>query len=183
MPSSRAASFRATVKVICGVIFRAAPLWFGFCFVALGSVLTHAAEATVPDSFAALVERLSEPGGDFGGDNLISNEQSYLHVMPALKGTNGGAFVGVGPDQNFCYIAQTKSEIAYIIDIRRDNLLLHLFFKALFAEAPTRIAYLCLPTGRPLPASSETWATAPIAKLIAQIDATAASPAADQQKI
>src|SRR5258708_1271179 len=111
-------------------------------FIALGLLATGwltvaRAQSAVAPSFAALVEHLSEPGGDFGGDNLISNEQSYLHVMPALERAhvNGGAFVGVGPDQNFSYIAQIKPAIAYIIDIRRDNLLLHLPFKALFAEA------------------------------------------------
>src|SRR6185503_4496484 len=90
------------------------------------------APATTPTTFAALVQQLSEPGGDFGGDNLISNEQSYLRVLPALAraGATGGAYVGVGPDQNFSYIAQVKPSVAYIIDIRRDNLLLHLLFKA-----------------------------------------------------
>ena len=94
-------------------------------------------------SFAALIDRLSEPGGDFGGDNLISNEQSYLQVMPALEGRHvtGGAYVGVGPDQNFSYIAQVRPAVAFIIDIRRDNLLLHLLFKALFAISPTRVEY------------------------------------------
>nr|NIP59803.1 hypothetical protein [Gemmatimonadota bacterium]NIR80234.1 hypothetical protein [Gemmatimonadota bacterium]NIT86509.1 hypothetical protein [Gemmatimonadota bacterium]NIU30368.1 hypothetical protein [Gemmatimonadota bacterium]NIU35250.1 hypothetical protein [Gemmatimonadota bacterium] len=53
-------------------------------------------------SFAALVERLSEPGGYFDTDNLISNETSYLHVIGALErlGVTGGAYIGVGPDQN-----------------------------------------------------------------------------------
>ena len=85
-------------------------------------------------NFAATIARLSEPGGYFDSDNLISNEKSYLQVVPALReaGSNGGAYVGVGPDQNFSYIAQVRPSIAFIIDIRRDNLLLHLLFKALF---------------------------------------------------
>ena len=33
-------------------------------------------------SFVARVERLSEEGGDFDTDNLISNERSYLEVVP-----------------------------------------------------------------------------------------------------
>ncbi|HEX6070025.1 MAG TPA: hypothetical protein VFZ18_09375, partial [Longimicrobiaceae bacterium] len=57
-------------------------------------------------SFAAVVARLSEPGGYFDTDNLISNESSYLHVMEGLRrlGVRGGAYLGVGPDQNFSYI-------------------------------------------------------------------------------
>jgi hypothetical protein len=136
-------------------------------------------------SFAALVERLSEPGGDFGGDNLISNEQSYLHVMPALERArvSGGAYLGVGPDQNFSYIAQVKPEIAFIIDIRRDNLLLHLLFKALFAIAPSRAEYLCALTARPPPAQVETWRDASIEKLVSYIDATPPQAAAGQQQM
>ena len=35
--------------------------------------------------FAALSARLSEPGGYFDSDNLISNETSYLHVLGKLR--------------------------------------------------------------------------------------------------
>ena len=51
----------------------------------------------------------------------------------------GGAYIGVGPDQNFSYIAQVRPDIAFIVDIRRDNLLLHLLFKALFSLSDTRV--------------------------------------------
>jgi hypothetical protein len=148
-----------------------------------GALLAQTAPAA--STFAALVERLSEPGGDFGGDNLISNEQSYLHVMPALEQAQvkGGAFIGVGPDQNFSYIAQIQPAIAYIIDIRRDNLLLHLLFKAIFAEAPTRIGYLCLLTGRPAPEHPNRWADATIDAIIAHIDGTKPLPASEQKQI
>lgn len=150
---------------------------------------TASAQSEAPNTetsaFAALVERLSEPGGHFGGDNLISNEQSYLHVLPALARAKvkGGAYIGVGPDQNFSYIAQIKPEIAYLIDIRRDNLLLHLLFKALFAEAPTRIEYLCLLTGRPAPEKPASWAAATIDKLIAHIDAAQPLPEPEQKAL
>ena len=78
-------------------------------------------------SFAALSEQLSEPNGEFDTDNLISNESSYLHVMPTLEqaGVSGGVYIGVGPDQNFSYIARIRPSAAFIIDIRRDNMLMH----------------------------------------------------------
>ncbi len=154
--------------------------------VVVATCLTRApAQPPAAPAFAALIERLSEPGGDFGGDNLISNEQSYLHVMPALERAKltGGAFIGVGPDQNFSYIAQLKPEIAYLIDIRRDNLLLHLLFKALFAEAPTRIGYLSLLTGRPTPPQPERMSDATIDALIAHIDGARPLSEGEQQKI
>lgn len=124
--------------------------------------------------FAALVDRLSEPGGDFGGDNLISNEQSYLHVMPALegRGVTGGAYLGVGPDQNFSYIAQVKPSIAFIVDLRRDNLLLHLLFKALFSMSDTRAEYLSLLFGRPIPSPASEWRSADLDKIVTYVEGT-----------
>jgi len=91
-------------------------------------------------AFAALSARVSEPGGYFDSDNLISNESSYLHVLGAMRriGVSGGTYIGVGPDQNFSYIAQVRPKLAFIIDIRRDNLLQHLLFKSLFELARNR---------------------------------------------
>jgi hypothetical protein len=127
-------------------------------------------------AFAARIEALSEAGGYFDTDNLISNERSYLQVVPDLEraGVRGGAYLGVGPDQNFSYIAHLRPSIAFIVDIRRDNLLLHLLFKALFEQAHTRIDYLALLFGRPVPGNAAHWRSDPVERLIAYIDATAA---------
>src|SRR5215510_16604133 len=67
--------------------------------------------------FAQLVDRLSEKAGYFGSDNLISNELSYQHVMGRLAKMNvtGGAYLGVGPDQNFTYISQIKPRVAFMV--------------------------------------------------------------------
>ncbi len=123
--------------------------------------------------FAAEIAALSEPGGYFDTDNLISNERSYLHVVPdlAATGVKGGAYIGVGPDQNFSYIAHIRPAVAFMLDIRRDNLLLHLLFKSLFAMAHTRVEYLALLFGRPPPDPAGAWATKPIEALAAHIDA------------
>ena len=92
--------------------------------------------------------------------------------MPALKagGVSGGAYIGVGPDQNFSYIAQIKPAIAFIIDIRRDNLLLHLLFKALFAMSRNRVEYLGLLTGRVLPERLDTLREASLDRVVTAID-------------
>lgn len=123
-------------------------------------------------SFAALIERLSEPGGYFDTDNLISNERSYLHVVGKLRelGIEGGVYIGVGPDQNFSYIAQVRPSIAFIIDIRRDNLLQQLMFKALFALARNRAEYLSLLHGRPVPDDVSAWEDRSIQQLVDYID-------------
>ena len=135
------------------------------------------ARAQAPPAFAAQIASLSEPGGYFDTDNLISNERSYLHVLPDLEraGVKGGAYVGVGPDQNFSYIAQVRPAVAYLVDIRRDNLLLHLLFKALFGASRTRVEYLSLLTGRAPPEGVTGWEARPIDAIVKYVD-EAASP-------
>ena len=122
-------------------------------------------------SFAGLVARLSEEGGFFDSDNLVSNEATYLHVLGAMRelGVRGGAYIGVGPDQSFSYIAQIRPTVAYLIDIRRDNLLQHLWFKALFALASDRDEYLALMLGRPLP-DAATFRGRPVEEVLAYLD-------------
>ena len=135
------------------------------------------AQATAP-AFAATVARLSEPGGYFDSDNLISNETSYLHVVTRLQqlGVTGGAYVGVGPDQNYSYIAAIRPAVAYLLDIRRDNALQHLLFKALFARSRNRLEYLCYWLGRRVPADVDRWTERPILQLLAYVDTAALDP-------
>jgi hypothetical protein len=130
-------------------------------------------------SFASRIAQLSEPGGYFDADNLISNEKSYLQVMSALgdPALAGGAYIGVGPDQNFSYIAQLKPSIAFIVDIRRDNMLLHLLFKALFQLSRTRVEYLSLLCGRPVPRNLDAWRKADVDRVAAYVDGTPAPTA------
>ncbi len=158
---------RAVVLAVCV----AAAVW---------AVQLETRPAPVQASFAQLVEEFSEPGGYFDTDNLISNEKSYLQVIPLLEqgGVKGGVYIGVGPDQNFSYIARIRPSIAFIVDIRRDNLLLHLLFKALFAESRNRTEYLSLLTGRPAPDDVEKWGNASIAQIASYIDRTPVSATA-----
>ena len=148
----------------------------------LGPALGQQREPSTPrpGSFANLVNQLSERPGYFDTDNLVSNERSYLHVAPdllALRTRGRGVYLGVGPDQNFSYIAQLRPSLAILVDIRRDNLLLHLLFKALFAEARTRAGYLAMLTGRSPPADER--GTPTLDEIIAAIDRTAPLPEAD----
>src|SRR5690349_5224012 len=127
-------------------------------------------------TFARLVERLSEPGGFFDSDNLISNETSYLHVLEALHrlGVHGGVYLGVGPDQNFSYIADIRPSVAIIVDIRRDNLLEHLLFKAMFSMSRDRADYLSLLLGRPAPRGRAAWRDRSMQDLVEYFDHTPA---------
>lgn len=141
-------------------------------------LLCTGAQAQPRSEFAALVERLSESGGYFDSDNLVSNETSYLHVLGALtrEGVRGGAYLGVGPEQGFSYIAAIEPEIAFIVDVRRDNLLLHLLFKAMFTEAEDRLAFLSLLYGRPVPPDLPRWKGGALEELLLYVDAVRPDP-------
>jgi hypothetical protein len=142
------------------------------------AALVHGAPASgpaqTPSTFAARIAALSEPGGYFDTDNLISNERSYLQVLPALRQRKiqGGAYIGVGPDQNFTYIAALRPSIAFMLDIRRDNLLLHLLLKGLFGLSATRADYLALLFARPMPPAGAKAKEDSIQQLVARIDRT-----------
>jgi hypothetical protein len=132
--------------------------------------------ATPATTFPAQIAALSEAEGYFDTDNLISNEQGYLAVLADIERAtiHGGAYVGVGPDQNFSYIAAVRPEVAFIVDVRRDNLLLHLLFKALFSLARTRVEYLAMLCGRAVPADLEPWPSKTIDALTGYVDAARA---------
>ncbi len=96
------------------------------------------------EEFADMITDFSEPGGYFQSDNFLSNESGYQEVIPTLVKTlkPGGVYIGVGPEQNFTYIAAFQPKIAFIIDIRRQNMLEHLFYKALMETAADRADFL-----------------------------------------
>ena len=130
------------------------------------------ARTPTDSSFAKLVARLSEPGGYFDSDNLVSNELSYQHVIGAMQRlkVGGGAYIGVGPDQNYTYIALVRPSIAYMVDIRRDNLLQHLLYKALFELSRNRVEYLALLLGKPAPADAAAWNGKTLGQLVTYLD-------------
>src|SRR5215470_3784716 len=110
-------------------------------------------ESLSASEFARLVRDLSEEPGYFHSDNFISNETSYLTVVDKLRqlGATGGAYIGVGPEQNFTYIAKIRPRIAFIVDIRRQAVIQHLMYKAIFQLSPDRVQFLSRLLSRPLP--------------------------------
>jgi len=112
--------------------------------------------------FWKLIVDLSEPDGNFPFDNFLSNETTIQSVLPALKERTepGGAYLGVGPEQNFTYIAALQPNIAFIIDIRRQNMLEHLLYKALFELSDNRAAFVSKLFSRKRPANLGSDSTA-----------------------
>jgi hypothetical protein len=114
--------------------------------VAAGPVQTA---ATLPSEisdrdFWRMIVEFSEPGGTYPYENFVSNELQYQDVVPALKATTkpGGVYIGVGPEQNFTYAAVLQSKLAFVIDIRRQNMLELLMYKALFEMSPNRADFV-----------------------------------------
>lgn len=141
-------------------------------------LIAHALGAQAPQRIAdstyrRIVVEFSEPTGFFPSDNLVTNEDSYLHPIPTLLnklGLTGGAYLGVAPDQNFSYMAAVRPRIAFIVDIRRDNLLEITMFKAIFALSRNRIEFLALLFGRQAPADTAGWSTKSADELLTWID-------------
>src|SRR2546430_2097262 len=117
--------------------------------------------APAPDLPAQLTDRdfwklsteWSEPNGFFRSDNLTSNELLFQHVLTDLvrRTRPGDVYLGVGPEQNYTYIAAVKPSMAVIFDIRRGNLQLQLMYKALFELAADRAGFVSMLFGRPRP--------------------------------
>ena len=106
------------------------------------------------EAFWKLVEDFSEDSGYFTSENFSSNERGYQTLIPKLlaKWQPGSAYMGVGPEQNFQYIASLKPKIAFIVDIRRQNMIQHLMYKAAFEMSPTRADFLSVVFSRKRPA-------------------------------
>ena len=143
---------------------RATPLKLGILTLAVVALLlcitptSRSAVEALPQrlddhTFWTLVNEFSEPNGFFRSDNLVSNEMQFQYVIPVLQQTllPMSAYLGVGPDQNFTYIAALKPRIAFIVDIRRQNMLLHLMYKAIIEMSPTREDFLSRLFSRPAP--------------------------------
>jgi hypothetical protein len=111
--------------------------------------------------FWSLITEFSEAGGYFRSDNFVSNESAFQRVIPDLQRRikPGGVYLGVGPDQNFTYISALAPKAAFIIDIRRQNMLLHLMYKALFELSGNRSQFLSKLFARPVPEVAKNTST------------------------
>lgn len=117
--------------------------------LALTVSVSRTTAAELPSRFGdeeywKLLSDVSEQNGNFRSDNLVSNEIRFQDVIPALLRSTrpGGVYLGVGPEQNFTYIAALRPRLAFIVDLRRGNADLHLMYKALFELSADRAEFL-----------------------------------------
>ncbi len=125
------------------------------CVSPAAHVAAQSLPARLTDAqFWRMVTEFSEPGGFFRSDNFVSNENTFQYVSPELKKSTapGGVYLGVGPDQNFTYVVALRPKIAFIFDIRRQNMLQHLLYKALIETSADRAEFLSRLFARPRPA-------------------------------
>ena len=131
----------------------------------------QAAVPSLPDrlsdaEFWTLVSDISEPGGFFRiTDNFTSNEPEVGRVFTMLRdsGVAGGVYLGVGPEQNLTYIAAIRPAMAFVVDIRRQAVMQHMVFKAVFELAKDRADFIALLFSKPRPPDLD--GTTPIQRL------------------
>src|SRR2546421_3925216 len=110
--------------------------------------------AQIPDAaFWRMVTDFSEEAGSFRFQ-YMSNEREFAALIPELKKSTkpGGVYLGVGPEQNFSYITALRPRIAFIFDIRRQNMLEHLIYKAVFEMSSNRVEFISRLFSRKAPA-------------------------------
>ena len=152
----------------------AAFLAFCIFFVGVGRSAQELPARLSDEAFWKLVTDFSEPGGYFLSDNFVSNERLFQRVLTDLKQDRppGGAYLGVGPEQNFTYVVALRPSIAFVFDIRRQNMIEHLMYKALFEISSDRAEFLSRLFSRARPATLGVDAT--VAELFKAFEDTSA---------
>ena len=144
---------RRRILVLAASLLAMALVWLPVGFGRGASADTLPLRLT-DQEFWTLASESSEPDGTFRSDNLVSNEAEFQTVIPALSrtATAGRVYLGVGPEQNFTYIAAVRPAMAFVVDVRRRNLDLHLVYKALFELAADRADFVSRLFSRKRPA-------------------------------
>lgn len=120
-------------------------LWIIAAAFLVPTIIPSRAADTLPSQLSdaaywKMISDFSEPDMYFQLEIITSNETAYQYVLPELTKSvaPGGAYLGVGPEQNFTYIAALRPKIAFLIDIRRDMMIEHLMYKAIFEMSADR---------------------------------------------
>jgi hypothetical protein len=143
------------------------------------SLAACAGRSTLPSAltdreFWTLIQTISEAPGAFTlSDNFVSNEPRVAENVRWLR-PSGGVYIGVGPEQNFSYIARLRSVMAFIVDIRQENRNLHLLYKALFEVSSDRAEFVSRLFSRPRPAGLTSGSS--VEEIFRRFEAVSPSP-------
>jgi hypothetical protein len=131
-------------------------------YLALSMSTAAAPNRLTDQQFWSLSRDSSEEDGYFRSDNLLSNETTFQYIIPQLLKTakQGRVYMGVGPEQNFTYMAALRPSMAIIIDIRHGNLDVHLLYKALFELSSDRADFVSRLFSRKRPSGLTAQSTA-----------------------
>jgi hypothetical protein len=175
---------------------RSKPVWISLALITVFALHGNAqqpvrAADTLPGQYTdaefwRMVTDFSEPGGDYQFQNFVSNEISYQEVLPELSrlAKPGGVYFGVASEQNFTYIDVVRPKVAFIFDVRRQNTLQLLMYKALFEMADNRADFVSLLFSRKRPAGLDAnTSVADLFKAVAQAKADPQVYAATLQAI
>ena len=156
-------SRRLHVRSRLVVTFAGATLVLGFD--ASAGLAQRLPDRLADSTFWRYMNEASEPWGTFRSENFVSNETSLQWPIPGMAASikPGGVYLGVAPDQNFTYIVALRPAIAFIVDIRHQNAMQHLLYKALIEMSSTRAEFLAKLFSRPpIDASSAPADLAPL---------------------
>jgi hypothetical protein len=167
---------RRLAGLLLAIAIVAPDAWSGGAVDALPLRLTDA-------EFWQLSADISELNGNFRSDNLLSNEIWMQAVIPALtrEARADRVYLGVGPEQNFTYIAALKPKMVFIVDVRRGNLQLHLMYKALFELSADRAEFVSRLFSKPRPAGLDGGSSA--TEIFAAFEKVASSEALYKQNL
>jgi hypothetical protein len=150
-------SFRLFLALVAALGSARAPL-------SAQAVPAASTSATLPTriedaEYWKLINDLAEPGGYFRiPDNFTSNEMEVGWIFTRLQDQklSGGVYLGVGPEQNLSYIASIRPKMAVLFDIRRQAMVQHQIFKAVFELAPDRADFISMLFAKPRPAKLDS---------------------------
>jgi hypothetical protein len=123
------------------------------------ATVAAAKRGSLPDrltdaEFWKLLNDVSEPGGVFSmADNFVSNEGQIGVLAGRIRdgGPHGGVYMGVGPEQNLTYITAVRPAMVFIVDIRRQAVMHHRLYKAIFEVAKDPADFISVLFAKPRP--------------------------------
>jgi hypothetical protein len=113
------------------------------------------------------VEDTSAYDGLFPIKHVTSNEWQNGVFVSEVRRRPGGAFLGLGGEQNYTLIAAGRSQVAFIVDSNPVVIEIHRAYHALHKLAPTRTAFVAYLSGREPPPHQ---AGATMAEIVARVE-------------